>query len=72
MSLRIIMYYLMISDFFCHYSCSYGNPWPPIKKRIFILQKVKYFVLITFPLFFRKTTKSLIPPLKNKGWKGKR
>lgn len=49
-----------------------GNPWPSFHGRIFLTKKVEYFLPVLQIKFYRKTVKRLIPPLKNKGWKGKR
>jgi len=69
--MSIITYFLVMA-FMADYSYSYDNPWPPLKRRIFLTQKWEYFPPILQRCYHHRTAKSLIPPRKNKGWKDKR
>ena len=46
------------------------NPWPPIRKIYYII-RVK-IIMLARKVFKRKTCKTIIHPIRFKGWKGER
>ena len=67
----LISYLIAYAAMMKSYAYSEGKPWPPIKRKVAI-QKCEYSQPVIETAYYRRTGRSTIHPIRNKGWKGKR